>query len=116
MNIRGFISKAKAAVNGFTAKLRRSPKPAMIGTPPSARPMWHDPVGHARDFAERYAEPMDYHVAQRMSELGIKYIGMPDRDAGIQWAAFHSHGTVGGSYAPWPAHRRFRCVQPRLAQ
>jgi hypothetical protein len=62
--------------------------------------MWHDPAAHARDFAERYAEPMDYHVAHRMAELGIKEIGMPDRDAGIQWAAFHPHGTVGGSYAP----------------
>jgi hypothetical protein len=32
-------------------------KPGMIGTPPSQRPMWHDPAAHARDFAERYAEP-----------------------------------------------------------
>src|SRR5208282_1774820 len=46
-------------------------RPAMIGTPPSARPMWHDPAAHARDFAERYAEPMDYLAAQRMMELGI---------------------------------------------
>jgi hypothetical protein len=28
-------------------------KPAMIGTPPSWRPTWHDPAKHARDFAER---------------------------------------------------------------
>jgi hypothetical protein len=28
-------------------------KPGMIGTPPSQRPMWHDPAAHARDFAER---------------------------------------------------------------
>jgi len=75
-------------------------KPGMIGTPPSRRPMWHDPAAHARDFAERYAEPMDYHVAQRMAELGIIEIGMPDRDAGIQWAAFHPHGRAGGGYAP----------------
>ncbi len=62
--------------------------------------MWRDPAAHARDFAERYAEPMDYHVAQRMTELGIQDIGMPDRDAGIEWAAFHPHGTIAGSYAP----------------
>ena len=43
---------------------------------------------------------MDYHVAQRMTELGIQTIGMPDRDAGIEWAAFHPQGAVGGSYAP----------------
>ena len=72
----------------------------MIGTPPSARPMWHDPAAHARDFARRYAEPMDYHVAQRMTELGIQEIGMPDREAGVEWAAFHPHGMIGGSYAP----------------
>ncbi len=43
---------------------------------------------------------MDYYVAQRMTELGIQEIGMPDRDAGIRWAAFHPRGTIGGSYAP----------------
>jgi hypothetical protein len=46
--------------------------PAMIGTPPSERLMWHDPAEHARDFAERYAEPMNYHVENRMMELGIR--------------------------------------------
>ncbi len=34
-------------------------KSGMIGTPPSQRPMWDDPAAHARDFAERYAEPFD---------------------------------------------------------
>jgi len=34
----------------------------MIGTPPSQRPMWHDPAAHARDFAERYADPLNYLV------------------------------------------------------
>jgi hypothetical protein len=32
----------------------------MIGRPPSEQPMRHDAVVHARHFAERYAEPMDY--------------------------------------------------------
>ena len=59
----------------------------MIGTPPSKRSLWHDPAEHARDFAERYAEPMNYHVENRMMEFGIptdrigarKY-GYPHRD------------------------------------
>src|SRR5262249_19585175 len=65
-------------------------QPAMIGTPPSRRPMWHDPAQHARDFAERYAEPLDRLVAVRMEELGLskEQIGMPDDDRGIPWAAF----------------------------
>ena len=57
-------------------------------------------VEHARDFAERYAEPMNYHVENRMMELGIQEIGMPDANHGIRWAAFHPHGTIGGSYSP----------------
>ena len=74
----------------------------MTGTPPSARPMWHDPAAHACDFAERYAEPLDYAVSQRMMELGIdpNRIGMPDIDAGILHAAFHPHGKVGGNISP----------------
>jgi hypothetical protein len=47
--------------------LRRQPLPAMIGTPPSQRPTWHDPAAHARDFAERYATELDYAVSQRES-------------------------------------------------
>jgi hypothetical protein len=52
---RGFFSWIKAAAQGLAAKLRPRP-PALIGTPPSARPLWHDPAAHARDFAERYME------------------------------------------------------------
>jgi hypothetical protein len=70
----------------------------MIGTPPSARPLWHDPAARARDFAMRYAEPMDYHAARRMSELGIPddQIGRPDPDAGGRWRAFFSHQSDDG--------------------
>src|SRR5436190_13329362 len=77
-------------------------KPAMIGTPPSRRPMWHDPAAHARDLAERYSVPLGYSAEQRMTELGIHpdRIGMPDKNHGIQWAAFHPHGISGGSYSP----------------
>jgi hypothetical protein len=74
----------------------------MIGTPPSARAIWHDPAAHAKDFAERYSVPLSYSAEQRMAELGIhpNRIGMPDKLHGIRWSAFHPHGTVGGSYSP----------------
>jgi hypothetical protein len=97
-----FLTRLSDAAKGSFRRAKRlsEPLPAMIGLPPSQRPMWHDPAAHARDFAERYAEPMDYHVARRMTELRIQAIGMPDREAGVEWAAFHPHGTFGGSYAP----------------
>jgi hypothetical protein len=77
--------------------LRR--KSGMTGTPPSARQIPADPALHARHFGERYAEPMDYLVAQRMTELGIpdKHIGYPDPDRGGQWHAFFPHEGKGGS-------------------
>ena len=51
--------------------VRHEPSPGMIGTPPSARPMWSDPAQHACDFSERYAEPINIEVESRMMELGI---------------------------------------------
>jgi hypothetical protein len=74
-------------------------KPAMIGTPPSARPVWHDPEAHAADFAARYAEPMNYLVEQRMMDLGIPtgQIGSSDTLHGIKHAAFMPHDRLGGS-------------------
>jgi hypothetical protein len=67
----------------------------MIGTPPSKRPA--DPAKLALDFARRYAQPMNFHVENRMMGLGIdpSRIGLPDRDYGNRWAAFHPHGTDG---------------------
>ncbi len=78
MSVRDKWQQFKATAKGL---FRR---PAMIGTTPSARPVWHDPAAHARDFAERYAEPMGYLAAQRMMELGIPHsqIGRPDPDHG----------------------------------
>jgi hypothetical protein len=77
-------------------------KPAMIGTPPSERPMWHDPAAHARDFAERYAELMNYHVENRMMELGIDpgKIGVGDPDDRTRHAAFIPHEADGGGNTP----------------
>src|SRR4051812_641452 len=74
-------------------------KPGMTGTPPSARQVPADAALHARHFAERYAEPMNYLVAQRMTELGIpdKHIGYPDPDRGGQWHAFFPKEGKGGS-------------------
>jgi hypothetical protein len=73
-------------------------KPAMIGTPPSKRPMGHDPAAHAKDFALRYAEPLDYAVSQRMMELGIPddRIGTRNVGHGPPRLAFQPHGEVGG--------------------
>jgi hypothetical protein len=73
-------------------------KPVMIGTPPSARPMWHDPAAHARDFSERYADDIELVVAQRIQDLGIPddQNGRPDPDAGGRWRAFFPHEGDGG--------------------
>src|SRR5208337_4100955 len=66
----GITSRIAKVAKGLAVKLRpwraREAMPAMIGTPPSKRSLWHDPAEHARDFAERYADPMNYHVESRM--------------------------------------------------
>jgi hypothetical protein len=61
-----------------------------------------DPAEHARDFARRYAEPMDYHASQRMIDLGIplERIGMPDPYHGIRHAAFHPDYPSAGGVSP----------------
>jgi hypothetical protein len=51
-------------INPFRRFFRR--KSAVIGTPPSERPLWHDAEAHTADFAARYAEPMNYLFEQRM--------------------------------------------------
>ena len=72
--------------------------PAMIGTPPSKRPVWHDPAEHARDFAKRYAVELDYAVSQRMMELGIPddQIGTRNVGYGPPRLAFQPLGVEGG--------------------
>jgi hypothetical protein len=75
-------------------------KPAMIGTAPSQRPMWHDSVVHARDFAERYADPMNYHVENRMIELGIHTDRIGARKHGYPHRAFWPEETTGGGNVP----------------
>ncbi len=75
------------------------PKPGVIGLPRYAHEVPANPRLHALDFAERYALPMDYHVATRMTELGIprESIGIHDPDEGGLWRAFIPHGTQGGA-------------------
>jgi hypothetical protein len=94
---RDLISRIKALVRSLAAKLRLH-RPAMIGTPPSQRPLWHDPAAHARNFAERFSQDLDLIVAQRMQELGIPdhQIGRPDPDSGGRWRAFFPHEEGGG--------------------
>lgn len=74
----------------------------MIGVPPSARQVPTDPAMHAADFAKRYAEPLDYHAAQTMLDLGVppEKIGDSDMEHGIRHAAFHPHRKEGGTVTP----------------
>ncbi len=64
--------------------------------------MWHDPAAHARSFAHRYAEPMNYLIENRMMELGIDpaQIGVGDPARGIRHAAFMPHESDGGGNTP----------------
>jgi hypothetical protein len=74
----------------------------MVGVPPSARQVSADPAMHAVDFSHRYADPLDYHAAQTMLDLGLtqNQIGDSDVIQGIQHAAFHPHARKGGTLTP----------------
>ncbi len=74
----------------------------MIGTPPSARQVPTHPELHALDFAERYAEPLNYHAEQVMIDLGIPTdkIGASAPLYGIQHATFHPKERTGGGVSP----------------
>jgi hypothetical protein len=73
-------------------------KPAMIGTPPSQRPLWHDPAAHAKDFALRYAEELEQVCSVRMEELGLpsRRIGFNDPDLRGAWRVFFPDPGKGG--------------------
>src|SRR5208283_772442 len=53
-----------------------------------------------RDFAERYAEPMNYHVENRIMELGIPTDRIGARKYGYPHRAFWPEETTGGGNAP----------------
>ena len=76
--------------------------PAMVGTPPSARQIPAHPELHALDFAQRYAEPLNYHAEQVMIDLGIPtdQIGASAPLHGIQHATFHWRERTGGGVSP----------------
>jgi hypothetical protein len=99
MNPSGIFSRLRAAATKLTARFR---PPAMIGSPPSQRPMWHDPAEHAKDFAHHYADDLDLVVTQRMVDLKIPHrqIGARDVEHGIQIAAFIPHEGGGGGNSP----------------
>jgi hypothetical protein len=73
-------------------------KPAMVGVPPSQRQISASPELHALDFAERYAEPLDYHAAQIMTDIGVPSdrIGESAPLHGIKHASFHWRERTGG--------------------
>jgi hypothetical protein len=76
--------------------------PAMVGRPPSASQVPFDAGLHARDFAQRYAEPIESMIRRRMRSLGIpeKSVGHPDIMHGIEDAAFHSRYRDAGGVSP----------------
>ena len=98
------VNRTAAVAKRLAIKLhiRRAgkPIPAMIGTPPSKRSPWHDLVDHAKDFAERYAKPMNYHVENRMIELGIPTDRIGARNYGYPLCAFLPEETTGGGNVP----------------
>ena len=71
----------------------------MTGPPPSARRIPADPLTHARQFANEYADTLEDFVEGRMHTLNIPdhQIGLPDSSRGLPWAVFHPNGTTGGS-------------------
>lgn len=75
------------------------PPPGMIGRPPSASQVPLDAGLHARDFARRYAEPLDGYCRARMRELGIpdEKIGADDLRPHMEWCTFDPEGRDGGS-------------------
>ncbi len=93
---RDLFSRIKAAARKLAAHFRT---PAMIGTPPSARPIRHDPAAYARDFSERYAQDLDLIVPKPIQELDIpdQQYGRPDPNADGRWRGlFPDQGGGGG--------------------
>ena len=72
----------------------------MTGTPPSARQVPADPGLHAVDFSLRYAEPMNYHVENRMMEIGIDPNRIGAAKYGYPHRAFWPEERTGGGNAP----------------
>jgi hypothetical protein len=105
MNARGWIARVRAAAKGLAARLRRQPRPAMVGTPPSARKIPAipaDPAEHAVQFAHTWADRLEHHVEGRMHALDIPehQIGASDLEHGVPWRVFFPHERTGGGNVP----------------
>ena len=86
MNARGWIARVRAAAKGLAARLRRQPRPAMVGIPPSARKIPAipaDPAEHAVQFAHTWAGRLEHHVEGRMHALDI-----PEHQVGAKFPRF----------------------------
>src|SRR5271157_3870490 len=86
MNARGWIARVRAAAKGLAARLRRQPRPAMVGIPPSARKIPAipaDPAEHAVQFAHTWAGRLEHHVEGRMHALDI-----PEHQVGVKFPRF----------------------------
>jgi hypothetical protein len=75
-------------------------RPGMTGIPPSLRQVPVEARRHALDFSHRYAEPMNYHVENRMMELGIPMGQIGAATHGKPHRAFWPEETTGGGNAP----------------
>jgi hypothetical protein len=86
------------ALGRFLGRFRKH-SPAMVDTPPSAQRIPNDPLTHARQFANEYADKLENYVEGRMHALALAedQIGLPDPSRGLPWATFHPNGTTGGS-------------------
>ena len=101
----GWIARVRAAAKGLAARLRRQPRPAMVGIPPSARKIPAipaDPAEHAVQFAHTWADRLEHHVEGRMHALDIPehQIGASDLEHGVPWRVFFPHDAPGGGNVP----------------
>jgi hypothetical protein len=98
MNRRGIFPLITVALGRLLGRFRKH-SPAMVGTPPSAQRIPNDPLTHARQFANEYADKLENYVEGRMHALDLAddQIGLPDPSRGLPWATFHPNGTTGGS-------------------
>jgi hypothetical protein len=84
----------------MTDKPPDTPRPAMIGLPPSARSGRPADTGlHASQIAQEWEDVGERYVRRRMKELGIPEHerGQPDYDGDGRWRAFDPTGRNGGA-------------------
>jgi hypothetical protein len=87
------IAALRALFGNRIACIRPWKRPAMIGTPPSARRLSvvpEDPAEHASRFAEDWADIAEFYIQKRMRELGVPehQIGYADPRSGTKQVFF----------------------------